>query len=154
MKTTLSFVTACVFGVACLANASKVTGAVYTSPMSYAAAKDTLPSADTMIFESVEVEPSVDVEAWKKHLEKYLQPVVEAASSAGMKPGQYEVNVRFLVNKDGRISDVKALNNPGYGLAAGAARVVRTGPKWKPGQVNGRPVRSYHTQPITFVISK
>jgi protein TonB len=70
-----------------------------------------------------------------------------------MKPGTYTVNVRFLVEKNGRITDVKALNDPGYNLALGAERTIRTGPKWKAGQIGGRKVRSYHTQPIIFMIS-
>ncbi len=71
-----------------------------------------------------------------------------------MKAGQYTVQVRFLVELDGSITNVEALNDPGYGLSKGAVQVVKTGPKWTPGEVGGRKVRSYHTQPITFVISE
>lgn len=109
---------------------------------------------ENRLFETVEVEASVDAQLWRKHLEKNLTPYIEAAAKAGMKPGQYTVNVRFIVNKDGSISNVKALNNVAYGLSTGAASVVRTGPKWTPGELSGRKVRSYHTQPITFVISE
>lgn len=116
-------------------------------------AKDTLPSAEQNVFDTVEVEASVDVDLWRKHLEKELIPVIEKAANKRMKPGQYIVTIRFLVEKDGSISDVKALNDPGYGLAKGAEKVVRQGPKWNPGKVNGRIVRSYHSQPLTFVIS-
>ena len=87
---------------------------------------------------------------WRHHLEIHLMPVIEAAVNRGMKPGNYTVNVRFLVGKDGTMSDVKALNDPGYGLAQGAVHVVRTGPLWEPGEIKGQKVRSYHTQPITF----
>ena len=99
------------------------------------------------------MDASVDRLQWRRHLETKLLPVIERAAKAGMKAGQYTVNVRFLVEKDGSISNVAALNDPGYGLAYGAVNVVRTGPKWIPGEQNGRKVRSYHTQPITFVIS-
>jgi protein TonB len=58
------------------------------------------------------------------------------------------------VERDGSIADVKALNDPGYGLSKGAVDVVKKGPKWRPGEQNGRQVRSYHTQPITFVVSE
>ena len=108
---------------------------------------------DNIIFEKTEVQASVDLVEWRRHLESKLVPVIERAAVAGIKAGQYTVNVRFLVEKDGSISDVRALNDPGFGLAYGAVHVVRTGPKWKAGEQNGRKVRSYHTQPITFVIS-
>jgi protein TonB len=118
--------------------------------------KDTTPvqANDSTIFETIEVEPSVNKAEWISHLEKKLQPVVESAAAAGMKPGKYQVDVRFIVEKDGTISSVKALNDPGFGVARGAVRVVRTGPKWSPGMQNGRVVRSYHTQPLIFMISK
>jgi hypothetical protein len=117
-------------------------------------ARDTVPdTARNVIADKVEIEASVDVHEWRSHLEKELVPVIEKAAAKKMHPGQYVVNIRFLVERDGSISDVKALNDPGYGLAKGAERVVKGGPKWMPGMVNGKVVRSYHTQPITFVIS-
>ncbi len=116
--------------------------------------KDTLPVPEqNTVFDSVEVEASVDVGAWRRHLEKELMPVINKAAKKRMKPGQYTVTIRFLVEKDGSISDVKALNDPGYGLAQGAEKVLKKGPKWTPGKINGRIVRSYHSQAITFVIS-
>ena len=110
---------------------------------------------DTLIFEKVEIEPTVDRQAWTVHLQKELLPIIErAASIKGIKPGRYVVNVRFLVEKDGSISDVKALKDPGYGFAKGACDVVRSGPKWTPGKYNGKPIRTYHTQPIYFILSE
>ena len=109
---------------------------------------------DTKIFEKVEIPASVDTRSWRSHLERRLQRYIEDAASQGMSPGQYTVQVRFLVERDGSIADVKALNDPGYGLSKGAVDVVKKGPKWRPGEQNGRQVRSYHTQPITFVVSE
>ena len=109
---------------------------------------------ENKIFEKVEIEASVDPRQWRRHLESQLQRYIEDAASQGMSPGQYTVQVRFLVEKDGSITDVKSLNDPGYGLGKGAEEVVRRGPKWSPGEQNGRKVRSYHTQPITFVVSE
>jgi len=109
---------------------------------------------ENKIFEKVEIEAAVDVRQWRRHLESQLQRYIEDAASQGMSPGQYTVQVRFLVEKDGSITDVKSLNDPGYGLGKGAEEVVRRGPRWSPGEQNGRKVRSYHTQPITFVVSE
>ena len=106
------------------------------------------------IFTKVDVEASVDRQQWIDHLTMNLRSVIEKAAKKGMKAGTYIVNVRFLVEKDGSITDVQALNDPGYGLAKASVKVLRTGPKWTPGEQNGRKVRSYHTQPITFVIQE
>ena len=106
------------------------------------------------IFVKVDIEASVDASQWRKHLEANLGPAIEHAAKKGMKAGTYTVYVRFLVEKDGSISNVKARNNPGFGLAKASENVIKSGPKWKPGMQNGRIVRSYHTQPITFVLTE
>lgn len=106
------------------------------------------------VFTRVEIEAKVDLKQWRRYLENQLQRYIDDAGSQGMAPGQYTVNVRFLVEKDGSVTDVQSLNDPGFGLGKGAVDVVKKGPKWDPGIQNGRPVRSYHTQPITFVISE
>jgi protein TonB len=110
-------------------------------------------NSEKLVFTKVDVEAKVDMQQWRLHLESNLMGPIEKAAKKGMKPGTYTVNVRFLVEKDGSISDVRAINDPGYGLAAASEKVVRTGPKWIAGEQNGRKVRSYHTQPMTFVIS-
>ena len=106
------------------------------------------------IFKRVEIAAKVNATEWKRHLEKNLIPIIESAAKKGIKPGAYTINLRFLVEKDGSISEVKAMNDPGYGLGKGAVKVLKSGPKWIPGEQNGKKVRSYHTQPITFVIAE
>lgn len=112
---------------------------------------DTIPK-NQPIFTNVEVEATADSHEWLVFLQKQLQPSIEQAVAKGMKPGTYSVKVKFIVKKDGSVTNVKALDDPGYGLAEASVTVVQTGPKWKPGLQNGKPVNSYHTQPITFVI--
>jgi periplasmic protein TonB len=107
-----------------------------------------------IIFTKIDIEASVDRQQWIDHLTKNLQSVIERAARKGMKAGTYIVQVKFLVERDGSISDVQALNDPGFGLAKAAVKALKTGPKWTPGEQNGKKVRSYHTQPITFVIQE
>ncbi|RYY39567.1 MAG: energy transducer TonB [Chitinophagaceae bacterium] len=82
----------------------------------------------------------------------YLQRTLQAPGDAP--PGSYTVRVRFVVDKEGNVSDVDALNDPGYGMAEEAVRAVKKGPKWTPAIQNGRQVKAYRTQPITFMISE
>lgn len=103
--------------------------------------------------ENVEVQATVNINLWRSHLQRQLERYIEDAANAGMAAGQYTVRVKFVVEKDGSITDVKALNDPGYNLAKGAEEVLKKGPKWIAGQQNSKKVRSYHTQPITFVVS-
>ena len=63
-----------------------------------------------------------------------------------------DVVVKFVVNKDGSISDVAIAEGQklGYGLPEEALRLVTSFPDWKPGMQNGMTVLCYVTLPITF----
>jgi protein TonB len=108
---------------------------------------------ENQIFMKVEIEAQVDAKQWRRYLENNLQRYIEDARDQGLPPGQYTVQVKFLVERDGSIADVQSLNDPGYGLAKGAVEVLKKGPRWTPGIQNGQKVRSYRTQPITFVLT-
>jgi protein TonB len=60
-------------------------------------------------------------------------------------------NITFVVEKDGSLSDVRAIghifNQPAIDEAV---RVVKLSPKWIPGKQNGKPVRVQYTVPIVF----
>ena len=58
--------------------------------------------------------------------------------------------VEFVVDEDGRISDVKVLRDIGSGCGQEAVRVVKMMPKWMPGKQNGKPVKTYFTLPVIF----
>jgi protein TonB len=59
------------------------------------------------------------------------------------------VYVAFVIEKDGSMTDVKVLRNPGYGLGKEAIRVLKSlRTKWKPGIKDGQPVRTQFTLPI------
>ena len=60
--------------------------------------------------------------------------------------------MQFIVDRDGNISDVKALNDPGFGTAEEAVRVIKKGPKWKPALQNGRNVIYQAVQGVSFNI--
>lgn len=90
--------------------------------------------------------------AWQKYLERNLNRDLPVDN--GAPPGKYTVTVSFIVSKTGDISEVQALNDPGYGTKAEAVRVIQKGPKWKPAVQNGRNVIYRHKQNITFVVSE
>ena len=113
--------------------------------------EDTIPKTEPL-FTKVEIEPSVDKAEWSAFLRKNLQPFIESAATNGIKAGTYIVNLKFIVDKGGNLSNFTALNDPGYDLAKKVLSMMKDAPKWKPALQNGRPVNAYHTQPVTFVI--
>lgn len=65
---------------------------------------------------------------------------------------QGKVTVQFVVERDGSISRVTVLRGVDKYLDEEAIRVVKSGPKWKPGMNRGKPVRVYIQVPINFVL--
>ena len=63
-----------------------------------------------------------------------------------------KVFVTFVIEKDGSISNIKILREPGYGSGKESVRVMKLSPKWIPGEQNGKKVRVQYTLPITFTL--
>jgi hypothetical protein len=90
-------------------------------------------------------------DAWLKYLQRNLNLDVPVKNGAG--EGKYVVELSFIVDEKGMLSNVKAIKDPGYGTAAEAIRMITKGPNWKPAQQNGHLVVSQTKQSITFVVS-
>ncbi len=58
--------------------------------------------------------------------------------------------IRMVIEKDGSVTNVSTLRDPGAGTGAEAARIVREMPKWVPGKQNGKAVRVQYTLPVKF----
>ena len=107
-----------------------------------------------IIFAETQVHPEFvgGDEAWSKYLMHNLNRDLPMQKNAPI--GKYSVRVSFVVNENGKVSDVLAENNPGYGTAEEAMRVVTESPMWKPAVQNGYTVACKTLQTITFVVSK
>jgi periplasmic protein TonB len=107
---------------------------------------------ENKIFDKVEIEaafPGGDSK-WRQYLERTLN--ANAPVDNGAPEGTYTTVIQFVVDKEGNISDVRAMTNHGYGMEAEAIRVIQKGPKWTPAVQNGRQVKAYRKQPITFQV--
>jgi len=62
------------------------------------------------------------------------------------------VILQFVVDKYGKISNIKVLRGIGGGCDEEAIRVAKLMPAWKPGSQNGRNVPVYFTFPIVFAL--
>ena len=60
------------------------------------------------------------------------------------------VVVKFVVSEDGSISDVQVVRGIGGGCDEEAKRVILAMPKWKAGKQNGKAVKVYFNQRVTF----
>jgi Gram-negative bacterial tonB protein. len=101
------------------------------------------------VFTKVEVDASYPGN-WVNFLQRNLDSQVPVEN--GAPPGNYTVIIQFIVDVTGTVSDVKALTNVGYGMEQEAIRVIKKSGKWKPAIQNGREVKAYRKQPITFQV--
>jgi protein TonB len=63
------------------------------------------------------------------------------------------VFVQFVVDKDGTVTEVKAVKGIGAGCDEEAERVLRQSPKFKPGKQRGRAVKVRMVLPIIFKLN-
>ena len=104
-----------------------------------------------MVFDVVEVMPQFP--GGQIAMMKYIMENMKYPKQA-MKEGiQGRVAVRFIVEKDGSISDVKPILSVHPLLNKEAVRVVESMPKWTPGKQNGKPVRVRFNLPIMFKLN-
>ncbi|GAB2815524.1 energy transducer TonB [Ferruginibacter profundus] len=108
--------------------------------------------ADDKIFTRVEQEAEFPggLDGWKKYLMKNLK--ADVPEKNGAPAGYYTTVVKFIVGKDGTLTDIKAETKIGYGIEEEVIRVIEKSGKWIPAQQNGRVVNAYRRQPITFAV--
>jgi TonB family protein len=84
--------------------------------------------------------------AWQRHLSENLT----YPTSARMKGIQGTVMVSFVVNTDGTVTEVKLVRGIGGGCDEEALRVFKISPRWSPGMIKGKVVRTRMTLPLSF----
>jgi protein TonB len=87
--------------------------------------------------------------AWARFLNRNLR-YPNDAQDQGI---QGFVEVRFIVDKEGKVSDVEAVSGP-VELRAEAIRVIKKSGNWTPAIQNGNKVKSYKRQPIGFKLNE
>ena len=84
--------------------------------------------------------------------QKYLAENIEFPSKASRLGISGRVFVKFVVEKDGSLTDIQVVKGIGAGCNEEAIRVISKAPKWKPGKQRGKAVRTYRIIPINFIL--
>ena len=87
-------------------------------------------------------------------LYKFIQDSLRYPKEALEKRIEGRVYVTFVVEKDGTVTNPKVLRDIGSGCGEEAIRLVKTMPKWSPGEQRGVPVRVQYGLPINFQLPK
>ena len=121
------------------------------------ACSDSSESDPNEVFEKVEIMP--EYPGGLESMMNFMKNNMKYPEIAMKKGATGRVIISFVVEKDGKVSDVKAVDFKADGevsdeckdsLIAEAERVVASMPNWKPGQQEGENVRVKYTMPFTF----
>lgn len=120
-------------------------GTVITRPV-------TLAELD-MIFEKAEIDAKFPggEGAWTKYISKAINNNIDELQKAN-KAGTCVV--QFIVDTDGNISNIEALTMKNTKFSEVIIDAIKKGPQWIPAIQNGRKVKAYRKQPVTFQIVK
>ena len=128
-----------------------------------------IPSAELDIFDQVELIPQAKVDdvvddtvflvaetmpsfqnggldtfrAWVMQNVKFPQLALENSI-------QGRVVLSFVIDKDGRLTNIEVLQSPDRSLSEEAIRVLNKSPKWSPGKQRNQTVRVKYTLPVDF----
>jgi hypothetical protein len=90
--------------------------------------------------------------AWRQHLIKNLFVPELAMETSPYSKGT--VYVQFVVCKDGELCSIEALNSVHPLVDLVAVKAIRKGPRWQPAVQDGKEVKAYAKQPITFMLKQ
>ncbi|MBD5274886.1 MAG: energy transducer TonB [Bacteroides sp.] len=98
----------------------------------------------------VAVEQQAEFPGGMAALMKWLSNNIRYPEAAQQNDVQGRVIVKFIVEKDGSVSQAQIVKGVDKDLDKEALRVVNKMPKWQAGKNNGVAVRSYFTLPVQF----
>ena len=98
----------------------------------------------------VAVEQQAEFPGGMPALMKWLSNNIRYPEAAQQNDVQGRVIVKFIVEKDGSVSQAQIVKGVDKDLDKEALRVVNKMPKWQAGKNNGVAVRSYFTLPVNF----
>ncbi len=100
------------------------------------------------VYESVEQMP--EFPGGQAEMMKYLAQNIQYPAYAAKNNVEGRVVLQFVIEKDGRIGEVKIARSADPELDAEALRVVKSMPNFIPGRQDGKPVAVWYTIPISF----
>ena len=103
--------------------------------------------------EFVVVEEMPQFPGGNEAMQKYIAENLKYPKTA-IKGEQGRVIVSFVINKRGKVGDVKLIRSVSPELDAEAVRVIQDMPDWIPGKQRGKAVNVRYTIPIVFKLSK
>lgn len=100
------------------------------------------------------VEQMPEYPGGKDAMMKFLKDNIKYPEEAKKKGIEGKVVLQFVVDKSGKLSNIKIIRSLGGGCDEEAIRVVSSMPTWKPGFHNGKQVSVFYTLPMIFELDE
>jgi protein TonB len=65
-----------------------------------------------------------------------------------------KVTLRFVIERDGTLTNIEEIASPDKSLTEEAIRVLKQSPKWSPGKQRNQPVRIFYILPVEFQLQQ
>lgn len=110
---------------------------------------------DVVSFNDCDVKPMfLNSDDPRQFLHKWVYQYLKYPQYAVENGIQGRVLVDFVIEKDGKVTQVRVIRGVDQLLDEEAVRVISASPKWRAGRVNGNKVRTSMTIPIEFKLEK
>ncbi len=107
----------------------------------------------TGVYEMTEVRPAFP--GGQTALEEYITNKIEYPQMAVDDNKEGTVNVQFVIDENGKVENAKVIGSKlGDGLDEAAEHVISRMPKWEPGKVKGKAVKTRLILPVTYKIEE
>jgi protein TonB len=102
---------------------------------------------DNTVYNTAGIEVKPDFPGGMDKFYSFVAKNYQMPEEEGLKGKVY---VTFVVEKDGSLTDIKVIRDIGYGTGKEAIRVLKSAPRWTPGEQNGKKVRCTFSLPISL----
>ncbi|MET4140772.1 energy transducer TonB [Pedobacter sp. UYP1] len=127
---------------------------VVTGPTGDGLAKQAAVEDDPKVYDFVNLEVQPAFPGGIAQFYTYLSKAIRFPEAAQEANVQGKVFVSFIVETNGKLTDIKVERKLGYGTDEEAIRVLKASPVWTPGFQNGRKVRVRYNIPISFSLAQ
>lgn len=112
-------------------------------------------SNDNTVYKWYQVQEKAEFPGGYEAMDKYIRDNMVIPNKAFKKAKSGTIVVKFIVEKDGSLSDVKISSNVkiGYGCEQAAVNVIKGMPKWSPALQRDAPCRMEFQKPIRLTFN-
>jgi len=108
------------------------------------------PVTGEKVFEMFDMEQEPEFPGGQDGLMQFISQHLTYPDSARQNNVEGLVLVSFVIDQEGKVGNTKIIRDIGYGCGEEVHRILMLLPRWKPGIIDGYPVKVRYTLPVRF----